>query len=352
MNHIHSGGQVLEENEITACFPDMGLGLDKPDFLYFLGGEPCMVVEAKNESGKVITALDEAIAYAEAANSTGKYDIKIAVGAAGEEDCGFTVQARYFKRGMWVPLTSKGFEITTIPSKKEVELSLDADDATTEVSVPSSQEFIDAAIELSSLLRLAKVEAPLRPKVIGAIVLAMYHSEIGFSSGNGLDFINDAAAEAIDEAVDLDAAKKLRLKDALRLSGNDYDRLEPHIKRVVALLRRLNVRAVLQTDTDFLGLFYEAFLRYGYDNNALGIVFTPRHITKFCVELTNPGVTDKVIDIACGTGGFLVAAFDRMLEGARGPKAILKVKQSLCGFDTNPTIWALASLNIDVTSVI
>ena len=101
------------------------------------------------------------------------------------------------------------------------------------------------------------------------------------------------------------------------------------IGRIVALLRRLNIRSVLQTDTDFLGLFYEAFLRYGYDNNALGIVFTPRHITNFCAHLTSPTMSDRVMDVACGTGGFLVAAFDRMLASAHGPKAIAKVKQSL-----------------------
>ena len=81
----------MEENEITAHFKDIGLGLDKPDFLFCHGGEPSVVVEAKNERGKAETALQEAIEYAEAANATGKHSIKIAVGAAGEEDCGFTV---------------------------------------------------------------------------------------------------------------------------------------------------------------------------------------------------------------------------------------------------------------------
>ncbi len=102
----------------------------------------------------------------------------------------------------------------------------------------------------------------------------------------------------------------------------------------------------MQTDTDFLGLFYESFLRYGYDNNALGIVFTPRHITKFCADLIDVKATDKVVDIACGTGGFLVASFDRMMTAARGPSAKRQVKESLFGYDTNPTIWALATLNM------
>lgn len=346
IKHVAPGGDTLEENEITSHFPDIGLGMNKPDYLFCLSGEPSMIIEAKNERNKVDTALAEAIEYAESVNRTGKYSVKLAVGAAGEEDCGFTVHVRYLKKGRWEPLTSGGYEITTIPSKREAELALEANDATTSVTVPSSAEFIDAAIELSILLRSAKVEAPLRPKVIGAIVLAMYQADIDTKADRALASINAAVDSAIDESVDLDAHKKRRLKESLELTGNDYDRLAPHIARIVALLRRLNIRSVLQTDTDFLGLFYEAFLRYGYDNNALGIVFTPRHITRFCVEITRPSVTDSVIDIACGTGGFLVAAFDSMISGARGPKAIQKVKQSLVGFDTNPTIWALATLNM------
>jgi len=66
-------------------------------------------------------------------------------------------------------------------------LAFAADDGTTSVTVPSSAEFIDAAIELSKILRYAKIEAPLRPKVIGAITLGMYQGEIDISTGKELE---------------------------------------------------------------------------------------------------------------------------------------------------------------------
>ena len=167
--HLGRGGDCLEENEIIASFPDIGLGLEKPDFLYCLAGNPVMVIEAKNEAGRVDTALQEATEYADTINAGGRYSVKIAVGAAGEEQHGFHVKVAYFRLGNWTLLTSQSYELSTIPSKRETELALLANDATTTVSVPSSSEFIEAAIELSSILRLAKVEAPLRPKVMGAI---------------------------------------------------------------------------------------------------------------------------------------------------------------------------------------
>jgi len=295
---------------------------------------------------KLDSAIDEAVEYANTINSHGKYSVPIAVGAAGEENHGFGVDVRFLKRGTWVPLQANGYELTATPSKREAELAIAASDGTTEVEVPSVSEFTDAAIELSQILRMAKVEAPLRPKVIGALTLAMYQGEISVSETEALTSINANVSAAVTDAVDLSNPKKERLVDSLMLQGGDYDRLAPHIGRVAAILKQLNIRAVLQTDTDFLGIFYEAFLRYGYDNNALGIVFTPRHITNFCADLVGVKATDRVIDLASGTGGFLVAAFDRMLAQAHGPKAIQKVKNSLYGYDTNPTIWALSTLTM------
>ena len=346
INHPGKGGEILEEQEIVDHFKDIGLGLERPDFLLVKSGLPEVVIEAKNTSDKIQQAIDEAIDYANTINANSPYTIKFAVGAAGEENHGFAVEVRYLKGTEWKPLLSRGYEITTIPTRREIDVALAADDATTEVDVPDVSEFIDAAIELSRILRTARVEAPLRPKVIGALALAMYQGDIDISEDNALDSINTLISEAIDESVDLSPNKKPRLEESLRLLGADYDRLSPQIAKIVHLLKALNIRAVLQTDTDFLGLFYEAFLRYGYDNNALGIVFTPRHITGFCAELIDTKSTDKVIDLACGTGGFLVAAFDKMMSRAHGPKAIQKVKRDLYGFDTNPTIWALATLNM------
>ncbi|MCD4829155.1 MAG: N-6 DNA methylase [Candidatus Cloacimonetes bacterium] len=346
LQHPARNGDCLEEQEIVDFFPDIGLGLGRPDFLLCRNGLPALVIEAKNEAGKIEKAINEAIDYANTINTAGNYTIKIAVGAAGEENHGFVVEVRYLQDNLWKPLKYNGYEITTIPSKREVDRALLADDATTSVEPPSVEEFIATAIELSKILRLSKIEASLRPKVIGALTLAMYQGDINTRSERSLHSINKLLEDAINGLVDLTDEKRDRLSESLRLPSADYDRLSSYIAKIVHLLRGLNICAVLQTDTDFLGLFYEAFLRYGYDNKALGIVFTPRHITNFCSELVSVKPTDKVIDIACGTGGFLVAAFDRMMAAAHGPKAILKVKKSLCGFDTNPTIWALATLNM------
>ena len=347
IRHPQKGGDFLEEQEIEDFLPDCGLEGAKPDFLVCKRGIPIVVVEAKNEVKKIDQAVSEAIEYANLINKIGKYEIKIAVGVAGEEDHGYIFRTIYWDGKKWEPLSSRGYELTSFPSVTEIDGAIITNNGTTEVSIPAISDYIDVAIELSTILRSAKIEPSLRPKVLGAVITALYWGEINLERGKELASINELVASAILSTEHFEESKKIQLIETLKLTVGDYNRLADKISKIVFLLKKLNVKSILQTDTDFLGLLYEAFIRYGYDNNSLGIVFTPRHITKYCAELIDVTAQDKVIDIACGSGGFLVASFDRMMSSSKrlGIPAEI-IRESLYGFDTNPTVWSLAALNM------
>lgn len=347
IRHPQKGGDFLEEQEIEDFLPDCGLERAKPDFLLCKKGIPIAVVEAKNEIKKIDQALGEATEYADAINRKAKYAIRIAVGVAGEEDHGYLFKTVYWDGDFWKPLTSKGFELTGFPSVSEVDGAIVTNNGTTEVMIPDISVYISTAIELSVVLRSAKIEPSLRPKVLGAVITALYWGEIDLGAGKEISSINALVEEAVASTDHFKEVKKQQLTEALKLTQGDYNRLADKIYKIVFLLKKLNIRSVLQTNTDFLGLLYEAFIRYGYDNNSLGIVFTPRHITRFCADLLDVTAKDKVIDIACGSGGFLVASFDRMIETSKTfgiPTEV--IRESLYGFDTNPTVWSLAALNM------
>lgn len=347
VKHPQKGGDFLEEQEIEDFFPDCGLEGAKPDFLVCKKSLPIMVVEAKNEIKKINDAVTQAIDYANIINKKNKYLIKIAVGIAGEEDHGYLFKSSFWNGKEWKGLSSKGYELTSFPSVFEVDGAIVTNNGTTEISVPQISDYINTAIELSSILRSAKIEPSLRPKVLGAVITALYWGEIDLEEGRELDSINELVSAAIRSTDHFEESKKEQLIETLKLTIGDYNRLASKIGKIVFLLKKLNIKSILQTDTDFLGLLYEAFIRYGYDNNSLGIVFTPRHITKYCAELIDVTAKDLVIDIACGSGGFLVASFDRMMKTSKNigiPSEI--VRESLYGFDTNPTVWSLAALNM------
>ena len=337
IRHPQKGGQFLEEQEIEDYFNDSGLGKTKPDFLVCKNYKPIIVVEAKNEKTKIDNAINEATDYADAINQHGTYHVNIAVGVAGEEDNGYLFVTKFYNGTEWVELSARGYKLTSFPSVSEVDNAIITNNGTTEVSLPNVSDYITTAIELSSL----------RPKVLGAVITALYQGEIDLTEGNELNSINKLVKTAINSTDHFEENKKRQLIDTLKMSEADYARLAPKMGKIIYILKMLNIKSILQTDTDFLGLLYEAFIRYGYDNNSLGIVFTPRHITKFCAELIDVNASDKVIDIACGSGGFLVASFDKMLSTHTEMGIPFNViREALYGFDTNPTVWALAALNM------
>ena len=239
VKHPQKGGQFLEEQEIEDYFQDSGLNQTKPDFLLCKNFQPIMVVEAKNEKEKIDNAIAEAIDYAEAINAHGRFHVNIAVGVAGEEDNGYLFRTKFFDGQKWLDLTAKGFVLTSFPSVAEVENAILTNNGTTEVTVPKVSDYIDTAIELSAILRSAKIEPSLRPKVLGAVITAMYQGEIDLTTGKELESINKLVAEAINGTDHFEDLKKKQLIETLRMTDADYLRLAPKMGKIVYILKML-----------------------------------------------------------------------------------------------------------------
>lgn len=347
IRHPAAGGQFLEEQEISDYFPALraALGHDRPDFVVLTGPRTVgAVIECKNDFSALPAAIHEARQYADTINQVSGFDVRLAIGIAGTPDRMVQTRSVFHSHG-WIRLTSHEYELTQLPSPLELDTALRNANGTTDVQLPDGREFFDAAIQISRILRLAKVEEAVRPKVLGAIILAMYQGVVSLDPETALESVNANVHAAVARFTDVAAERRTFLEQTLTLSVEAHN-MRPAIEQVVYQLERLNVRSIVRSGVDFLGQFYENFLRYGCDNNKLGIVFTPRHITRFCADLLGVDVGMKVYDPASGTGGFLVAAFDRMMEHATTPRARELVRNSLHGNDTNPTVWSLAMLNM------
>lgn len=84
------------------------------------------------------------------------------------------------------------------------------------------------------------------------------------------------------------------------------------LKAIVDDLSRLRL---LDTDSDVKGDAFEYFLRHSITvGNDLGEYFTPRHIVRLMVDLVNPRFGETVYDPCCGTGGFLICAFEHIRQ--------------------------------------
>ena len=90
-------------------------------------------------------------------------------------------------------------------------------------------------------------------------------------------------------------------------------RLEPKV--VYNVVEHLQELAINKIDLDTKGVAFERFME-DFFKGKMGQFFTPREIINFCVEMMNPERSDLVIDPACGSGGFLLNALDRVRKFA------------------------------------
>lgn len=101
-------------------------------------------------------------------------------------------------------------------------------------------------------------------------------------------------------------------------------------------------------DFDVVGQFYGEFLKYtGGDKKALGIVLTPRHITELFTLLANLKKNSKVLDICCGTAGFLITSMMRMMQQTATENERRNIRRNcLIGVEQQPNMYALAASNM------
>jgi type I restriction enzyme M protein len=108
----------------------------------------------------------------------------------------------------------------------------------------------------------------------------------------------------------------------------------------VATIERLKIG---DRNVDVQGDLYEYLLRHLQMAGQLGQFRTPRHIIRAIVELVDPKLGETVIDPACGTAGFLIAAHQHVLAAGTSPEFIkhdeLGAPQQLLGDRYNDRQW-------------
>lgn len=346
-------GQTIRQNEyknepelapIFAGKSKSGAGDGFPDFLILSpqSSLPCMLIETKGSIRDVDKAMEEAADhYAEACFEAG-YPV-IAVGVAGQAEDDFAVRVQRRVGEKWADVVYEGRPISWLPTPYEVDQLL-ATETITELkpTVPSAEVLSAKAEFMNRILREASVRDGQRPAYIGALMLAMWKAGPSIRKTDPqwvLGDVNKACEAAFRDAEKPELASSLHIEES-------NSKLAKSIPLIIAELEKLNV-VTASFSHDYLGQLYEAFFRYT-GGNTIGQYFTPRHVTRLMAALCNVSQTDKVIDPACGTGGFLVAALNEAKEaaGLTYADAVEIVKNNLIGYESEPVTAALCVANM------
>ena len=105
----------------------------------------------------------------------------------------------------------------------------------------------------------------------------------------------------------------------------------------------------LSMDGDVKGAIYEGILeKNGQDKKSgAGQYFTPRPLINAMVDVVKPTIGETVCDPACGTGGFLLSAYEYMKkQSANKDKIDFLQNKALHGVDNTSLVVTLASMNL------
>lgn len=144
--------------------------------------------------------------------------------------------------------------------------------------------------------------------------------------------------------------KRLSLEEGL--IGTIYTKAVNKIEQPVYLkkvITMIDEEDWLGMDVDVKGAIYEGILeKNGQDKKSgAGQYFTPRPLIKAMVDCIRPKIGETICDPACGTGGFLLAAYDFMKPQSQDKtKRDFLRDKALHGSDNTPLVVTLASMNL------
>jgi type I restriction enzyme M protein len=102
---------------------------------------------------------------------------------------------------------------------------------------------------------------------------------------------------------------------------------------------------------NLFGDIYEQILKNLQSAGNAGEFYTPRAVTQFAVDMVNPQLGEKVLDPACGTGGFLTCAYEHLKQQANSPEQLERVKRSILGVEKKQLPHLLCVTNMMVHGI-
>jgi type I restriction enzyme M protein len=133
----------------------------------------------------------------------------------------------------------------------------------------------------------------------------------GITGDTLLDFINNKLFPGLKELqfVPGDDPRGFIVKEIFEDAYN-YMKSGTLIRQVVNKINEIDFNR--SEDRHLLNDLYEKILKDLQSAGNAGEYYTPRAVTQFMVEMTGPRLGEKLLDPACGTGGFLVCTLEHI----------------------------------------
>lgn len=167
----------------------------------------------------------------------------------------------------------------------------------------------------------------------------------GMTGDELLDFVNnklfvELKALEVDEYTD---AKIAIVKSVFEDSYN-YMKSGTIMRQVINKLNEIDFAN--QEDRHMFNDIYESILRNLQSAGNSGEYYTPRPVTQFVVDMVDPQLGEKVMDFACGTGGYLTSAIEHVKKQVKSVEDEKILQDTILGIEKKQLPHMLAVTNL------
>lgn len=179
---------------------------------------------------------------------------------------------------------------------------------------------------------------------------AMYHwdawagNDEGITGDELLRFVDNRLFPSLRK-INLSTGNKRALIVREVFEGNhNYMKSGTLIRQVLNKLNEIDFNVA--SERHVFGDIYEGILKELQSAGKSGEFYTPRAVTQFMTDIISPKLGEKVLDPACGTGGFLTCAIEHLKKQTKNVKQRQSIQKNVAGWEFKPLPYLLATTNL------
>ncbi|MFX0144552.1 MAG: N-6 DNA methylase [Candidatus Hodarchaeota archaeon] len=216
-------------------------------------------------------------------------------------------------------------------------------------SLNLKQVFTSINQHLYGKLKYTDTDTRARSKQIINLLLCKLVDEINKKPEDELDFcirIGESDKELYDRIQNF-FNKNVREKYADVLDDNEQITLNKEL--IYLIVKELQFIALIQSSKDILSDAFEIFVSKVLKDEA-GQFFTPSNIVKFMVNYLDPELDSKILDPACGHGGFLLEVKEVFWSKTDSRDKRIESISNLYGIDKDLFLAKISKLYLEILS--
>ena len=165
----------------------------------------------------------------------------------------------------------------------------------------------------------------------------------GMTGDELIDFINNDLFPYLQN-LENDADKRAFIIRNIFQDTYNYMKSGTLLRQVINKINEIDFNS--SEDRHLFNDIYEQLLQSLQSAGNAGEYYTPRAVTQFIVDMINPQLNEKVLDPACGTGGFLACSIEHLKKQIQRTEDGETLNNNIFGIEKKPLPHQLCTTNM------